>query len=213
MTANFFFEAVRHLLSEADIIIGMSHDDMKRVEALGGPNDPRVVNDRKLPDAIKGSIEFVNYATQISTKLFGELKCEHIDNAAKGLDYWAKHEPRHWSELNARTRAFRNAIQVELKQYLYYQYPKQKGDKLRLWKDDWGVSIAAFPTIQREIYYATDCYALGHGTASVFHSMRSPNMASGPWRKSARSSCQRTNKSNGQLGRISFVSWIRKLPP
>lgn len=66
----------------------------------------------------------------------------------------------------------RNAIQVELKQYLYYQYPKQKGDKLRSWKDDWTIAIAAFPTIERDVFDATDCYATGHSTASVFHSMR-----------------------------------------
>jgi len=52
MTANFFFEAVRHLLSEIDIMIEVSHDNMKWTEALGGPNDPRVVNDPKLPKAI-----------------------------------------------------------------------------------------------------------------------------------------------------------------
>jgi hypothetical protein len=172
MTANFSFEAVTHLLSEINIMIEMTHENMKRVEALGGPNNPRVTNDPKLPKAISDSIQFINYATRISEKLFSGLKCDHIDGATKSLGYWAKHEPRHWSELNTRTRALRNAIQVELKQYLYYQYPKQKGDKLRSWKDDWSSAITAFPTIERDVFDATDCYAAGHGTASVFHSMR-----------------------------------------
>ncbi len=105
MTANFFFEAVRHLLSEIDIMISVSHDNMKRVENLGGPNDPRVTGDPKLPKAIGESIDFVNYATQMSDKLFGGLKCDHIDRAANSLGYWAQHEPRYWSELNTRTRA------------------------------------------------------------------------------------------------------------
>jgi hypothetical protein len=59
-----------------------------------------------------------------------------------------------------------------LKQYFYYQYPKQKGVKLASWKEDWIKSLAAFPAIEREVFDATDCYSLGHNTASVFHSMR-----------------------------------------
>jgi hypothetical protein len=171
MTANFFFERVRKLLCEIQIMIDVSYDNMKRVEALGS-NDQRIVNDPKLPKAISQSIDGVNYATKMSEKLFAGLKCDHIDNAAKMLGYWAKQEPRHWSELNTRARALRGAIEVELKRYLYYQYPKQKGDKLRSWKDDWAISIAAFPIIERDVFDATDCYALGHSTASVFHSIR-----------------------------------------
>jgi hypothetical protein len=104
MTANFSFEIVRQLLCEIQIMIDVSYDNMKRVEALGS-NDPRVVNDPRLPKAISQSIDGVNHATQISEKLFAGLKCDHIDNAAKMLDYWAKQEPRHWSELNTRARA------------------------------------------------------------------------------------------------------------
>jgi hypothetical protein len=172
MTANFLFDAVRHLLSEIDILIAMSHDNMKWVERAGGPKDPRILNDPKLPKTISDSIDSINYATQTSEKLFGRLKCEHVDGATRALRYWADHEPRHWSELNTRARALRNAIQVELRQYLYYQYPKEQGNKLRSWKDDWEIVIAAFPTIEREVFEATDCYSTGHSTASVFHSMR-----------------------------------------
>jgi hypothetical protein len=114
----------------------------------------------------------VNWTVAATEKLFSDLKCDHIDSAARALAAWVKQTPRHWSELNARSRALRNAIEIELKQYLYYQYPKQKGEKLRLWKDDWKTSIAAFPAISWDVFGATDCYALQHNTASVFYSMR-----------------------------------------
>ena len=100
MTANFFFEAVRCLLSETQLTIKVSHKNMKQVEALGGPNDPRVKNDPNLPKAISEFIDFVNYATQMSEKIFAGLNCDHINSAAKSLGYWATREPRHWLELN-----------------------------------------------------------------------------------------------------------------
>jgi hypothetical protein len=172
MAVNFFWESVNRLLGEIQIMISVSHKNMKRVEILGGPNDPRVVNDPKLPEAISQSIDGVDFATQMSEKLFSGLKCGHIDGAAKSLGYWAKQEPHHWSELNTRSRALRSAIELELKQYFYYQYPKQKGDKLGSWKNDWKGAIGAFPAVERDVFDATDCYALGLSTASVFHSMR-----------------------------------------
>lgn len=61
---------------------------------------------------------------------------------------------------------------TELKEYFYYQYPKQKGQKLGAWKTEWKASVAAFPSIERDVFSAIDCYALQHNTASVFHAMR-----------------------------------------
>jgi hypothetical protein len=58
------------------------------------------------------------------------------------------------------------------KEYLYFQYSKTNGEKLRRWKTDWAKCISSFPATQVEIFSAIDCYALGHNTASVFHSMR-----------------------------------------
>jgi hypothetical protein len=172
MAVNFFWGNVNRLMAELSIEISASHENMKLVEVLGGPGDPRVVNDPNLPEAIRQSIAGANWIIAATDKLLSELKCDHIDFAAKSLANWVKQEPHHWSELNARSRALRNAIEIELKQYLYYQYPKHKGDKFKSWKEDWKAPVGAFPAIEREVFHATDCYALGHNTASVFHSMR-----------------------------------------
>jgi hypothetical protein len=168
---NFSFASVNRLLVEIRILISVSKHNMDHVARLGS-HDELVMNDPKLPEAIRQSIEGVDYAVRVSEKLFAGLKCEHIDRAAKSLGYWRTLESHPWSELNARSRALRDAIETELKQYLYYQYPKQKGQKLWSWKDDWKASLTAFPDIGTDVLSATDCYALGHSTASIFHSMR-----------------------------------------
>ena len=211
MTENFFFEAVRHLLSEIECMIAISHDDMKRVEALGH-NDPRVVNDPKLPKVTANSIEFVNYATQMSEKLFVGLKCDHIDSAAKSLGYWAKQGP-HLVELNTRTRALRDAIKLELKQYLYYQYPKEKGNNFVH-----GRMIGHFLSPRsRKVNKMFSTPRIVTQPAIAPHRCSilcvSPSTAFGPWLRSEKSNCQKTSRLNGQLGRTSYVSWIRKLLP
>lgn len=169
---NFSFALVNCLLVEIGLLINVSNHNMKMVEAMGGYDDPRVINDPKLPDALSQALEGVEYAEQVWKKLFSGLRCDHIDSAARNLANWRKLTPLRWSELNTRSRALRDAIEVELRQYFYYQYPKLKGQKLRAWKDDWKASLAAFPFIENDVFCATDCYALDHATASVFHSMR-----------------------------------------
>jgi hypothetical protein len=168
---NFSFWAINRLLFELGLAIAVSHDNMVRVEKLGR-DDPRVTDDPKLPKALKQAADGALFAQQVAEKHLAKLKCVHIDDAAKRLGRWAQQEPKRWSELNTRSRALRDAVQAELKQYLYYQYPKQKGDKLRAWRDDWKAALTAFPSISNEVFCAIDCYALGHDTASVFHSMR-----------------------------------------
>jgi hypothetical protein len=74
--------------------------------------------------------------------------------------------------LNTRARALSDAVETELKQYLYYQYPRHKGEKLLSWQADWQTTLLSFAEIKIDVFCATDCYALNHNTASIFHSMR-----------------------------------------
>jgi hypothetical protein len=105
--------------------------------------------------------------------LFSTLNCPHVDHAIQRLEYCAtKETDPTWASLNARTVALRDALFTELKQYNYYQYSKEKFQKLSLWKTDWHGTISAFPSAQRDIFCAVDCFALEHHTASVFHCMR-----------------------------------------
>lgn len=121
-----------------------------------------------MQDCAQTAIQLADFADET----MAWLNCAHITEAAKRLKYWGAHEADTWPELNTRARALRDAITTELKDYLFYQYPKDKGKKFRSWKRDWETSIKAFPAIEWDVYEATDCYALQHNTASVFHSMR-----------------------------------------
>lgn len=172
MVANFRFSAVNIVLEEARTLIIVSNHNMEGVDAVGGRNDPEVVNSPQLADAIEQAIKSIEFIGRMSEKLFSELKCSHLDGAVRRLGNWPKHNPLRWSELNTRSRAVRDAIETELKDYYYYLYPKHKGQKLAAWKTDWKTSLAAFPSIEWDVYSAVDCYALLHNTASVFHSMR-----------------------------------------
>lgn len=172
MVANFRFTSVHRVLRELSIMIQVSNHNMKFVEAAGGYDDKRVIDDPGAPEALRQAVEAVEFITDASEKLFSWLKCSHIDDAVKRLGYWLKQTPAEWSELNARSRALRDAIETELKDYYYYQYPKQKGQKFAAWKTDWKASLAAFPAIELDVFSAVDCYGLQHNTASVFHSMR-----------------------------------------
>ena len=101
------------------------------------------------------------------------LKCAHINAAIGSLRHTPIEPHLNWSEVNARGRALRNAILNELKGYHFYQYPRDKGQKLAAWLNDWGAAPHGVPPdIKVDVFCAVDCYALAHNTASVFHSMR-----------------------------------------
>jgi hypothetical protein len=171
MSNNFFFSSVRHLLTELGIAITTSSHNMKFAASVGAANAKELEQYQKHKDAVQQAIESIAECVASSEKLLGALKCPHIESATSRLKSTPQ-DPLIWSELNTRSRALRDAIEVELRGYLYYQYPKLKGERLRAWAEDWKLSLSAFPDIREDSFDATDCYALGKNTASVFHSMR-----------------------------------------
>jgi hypothetical protein len=145
---------------------------MDFVERAGGYNSTTYSNEPKIKTALEDGVKTAVFACDFALQTLSWLECSHINEAVKKLKYWAEHDPKKWSELNTRARVLRDTITTELKDYLFYQYPKERGRKFVNWKDEWCASIKAFPAIEWDVYEATDCYALQHNTASVFHSMR-----------------------------------------
>lgn len=141
---------------------------MERVAALGD----QVLNEPDAVEAMGQSLEAATRCVQLSEDVFAEFNCSHIDYAIRQLKRWCEDSDRSWYDLNVRCHALRIAIRTELKDYLFYRYPKEKGQRLRHWKEEWKGAAEAFPEIAIDVFSATDCYALGHNTASVFHSMR-----------------------------------------
>lgn len=160
---NFSFTSVHTLLRELAILIQTSHHNMRTISLAECQREQEIFE-----DAAKSA----NLILGLYEKHLLELKCGHIDSAARRLQYWANHKPREWSELNVRARALRDAIETELREYLFYRYPKDKGLRLVAWDTEWKAAIGAFPDIKLDVFSAIDCYALQHNIASVFHSMR-----------------------------------------
>ena len=129
MAANFFWSAVHTMLGEVTLMIRVSNRNMENVQLNGGPNDPRITNDRKLPNAIEQSMKAIDFVVEVDSKHLMALKCSHIDRAVESLGRWRFGPPWPWSELNVRSRAVRDAVETELKEYLYFQYPKAKRGK------------------------------------------------------------------------------------
>jgi len=167
---NFYFNSTTFLLGQIGMLIRMSHHNMRVAEAHGGQDDPAVASDPDNAESIAECAKTVKFIAEGVPHLFAWLKCDHIDKSAERLSRWPSN-PR-WSELNTRCRALRDAIETELKAYVFYQYPKANGQVLKSWKADWRAALKAFPSIERDAFGATDCYALQHNTASIFHSMR-----------------------------------------
>jgi len=172
MAPNFYWVSVNHLIVELNVMIMVSGHNMDFMAAIGAARRDEAIAQPKAISAAEQAIQQIKDCCSEAERLFAGLKCDHITAAIRSLRGTPQEPHLDWSQLNARGTALRNAIQTELRGYFFYQYPRQKGQKLAAWKDDWKQTIAAFPATHREIFDAVDCYALGHNTASVFLSMR-----------------------------------------
>lgn len=170
---NFQIGGLRTIQAEIQVLLGLANRNAEWVASIPhGEKNPVVKDDPDYQATIADTKKGVDTTAQMAEQALAYLKCPHIDQAIKSLTWWSKRENPSWDDLRAKVIALRNAIDTELKQYFYYQYPKQKAQVFVSWKEDWSATIRAFPSVENEIYRATDCYALGHDIASVFHSMR-----------------------------------------
>ena len=155
---NFIFPKWHRLLDDLGILIRVSRSNMREDPAKSAA---------AMVDCTNNAKDLV----QLAEELNSALNSAHLAAAARRLKYWATQDDREWSELNTRARALRDVIETELGQYIYYRYPKEKGFKFISWQTDWKDTIASFPGVKRNIFCATDCYALEHNDACVFHCM------------------------------------------
>ncbi|OAF05385.1 hypothetical protein AYJ54_00295 [Bradyrhizobium centrolobii] len=69
-------------------------------------------------------------------------------------------------------KVLRDALKHDLARSHFYHYPQSKLEVLMKFYKQWNPIGKAFPAAQSEALVATDCYALGHNTACIFHIMR-----------------------------------------
>ncbi|MDX5365286.1 MAG: hypothetical protein LPK88_02555 [Alphaproteobacteria bacterium] len=77
-----------------------------------------------------------------------------------------------WGDLSIESRVLREALECGLRGQFIYRYSNEQRAFLERWQADWKEVIEQFPDTKNDVFSAVDCCALGHGTASVFHSMR-----------------------------------------
>jgi hypothetical protein len=155
---NFRFSAANHLLSELRLLVVTSNTNREWVQTVGTESGvletPK--NKESLADCRKSALS----CTDMSKRFFGERKCIHIDMATANLQRWAEdEESNNWHELNIRARALRDAIERELREYYFYQYPKDKSKTILSWETDWVGCISYFPLTKLDVLSAVDCYA------------------------------------------------------
>jgi len=171
MVVNFSFSGVNGCLVELSNLIRVSHNNMQRPQGtiLHGVSATERQKDQQALTDCKDS---ASKTCDLLEALLSWIECDHIGSAIRALRQWSKAEYPQWSELNTRARALRNAIITELRRYLFYQYPLEKGRKFAAWKDEWKTIVDAFPQCAGDVFDAVDCYGLQKETASVFYSMR-----------------------------------------
>lgn len=113
----------------------------------------------------------------------GKEIVEAVSAVANELDLkTAKHRLMHFelalrysmteADYKSEIKVLRDAIKHDLSERRFYHYPPAKLDVLMKFYPQWKQISEAFPPVREEALSATDCYALDHNTASVFHCMR-----------------------------------------
>ncbi|MDP1555193.1 MAG: hypothetical protein Q8L84_07020 [Hyphomonas sp.] len=77
-----------------------------------------------------------------------------------------------WRRLSTESRVLRETFEAGLQGRLIYRYPAEQARVFERWASDWAPCLASFPSVRADVFAAVDCWALGHGTASVFQCMR-----------------------------------------
>lgn len=124
--------------------------------------------DQLLPSATKDQVAGgLKIATVVATEF--QIKAAH-----DRIEIFEKVVARGitWRKLAVECRVLREAIEAGLKNQLLYRYGDEQAATVMRWKEDWGAITTKFPSTAVDILAAVDCWALGYGSASVFHSMR-----------------------------------------
>ena len=135
--------------------------------------------------SLAGPLNELGGIKKISDMDVGHAKeiIEAVTKIANQLDLkTAKHRLAHFelalrydiSEVDYKSeiKVLRDALKHDLSHRHFYHYPEAKVEVLRKFFPQWKDISTAFLSAKSEALAATDCYAMGQNTASVFHIMR-----------------------------------------
>jgi hypothetical protein len=105
-----------------------------------------------------------------------EAECRKLDlkvslhAAAEAINTFEK--SKYFGDLGNGTEQLRNTIEWEMQSFLFFHVPPKQAE-FYVQGELFGVDAnAKFPSIQFDMVEAGNCYAMGRGTACVFHLMR-----------------------------------------
>jgi hypothetical protein len=128
----------------------------------------------------RGGIQFSITPEQRQTFLASlrriEVECRKLDlkvslhAASEAIITFEK--SKYFGDLGNGTEQLRNTIEWEMRSFLFFHVPSKQAD-FYAQSELFGADVnARFPSIQFDMIEAGDCFAMGRGTACVFHLMR-----------------------------------------
>jgi hypothetical protein len=96
---------------------------------------------------------------------------EEVSHRVMLFDVKLQH-PITWNDYVAEMRVLRETLENAVRNRHFYCYPAEKGKVLIESIGDWKPTLDNFKSAANDILAGVDCWALGHGTASIFHLMR-----------------------------------------
>ncbi len=172
MVANLSVAGVVNFFEDLGVLIGMSGHNKRHLASFDKALVEQALSGPKFQQALSEAIREVDGVLKRTESLLTLMPSPHVEAAVEKLRYWSQSKDKDWSELFSRACLLRDTVQTELKQYVFYAYPLDKGRTVMAFEADWDAVLHAFPTARSDAYSACDCWALRHPTASVFHSMR-----------------------------------------
>lgn len=107
---------------------------------------------------------------------YGQRECKRLGLEASDyridLIFQKLRVPPSFADYGALLNTLDETISGELRFLYFYHYPKRQAEAVLQFQPTWEPVIAKFRSCEEDARAAVDCWALGHGTASVFHSMR-----------------------------------------
>jgi HEPN domain-containing protein len=166
---NFQVFGLAHLMKMLPMEERTLADRRRTLEALASGNARQapvgsMLVEQKEAERLSGLVQF---ALHICKQL--EIDAG-VDRAERFLNKLKR--PMLFIDLEPEMRVLREAVEDGIRYIGFYHYTKAKRELLVKVADQWSPTFSAFHSAKLDADSASDCYALGHSKASVFHAMQ-----------------------------------------
>jgi hypothetical protein len=144
---------------------------------MKGLGQERVIAAQKAlndPKAIVSPVDWARFEGhfQFASRIIREMVLQAAIHRVERTTVMMQHADLTYAELERELSVLAQAVENDVETERFHHYPRAKGLMILNYTADWQATLKAFPSADEDIKTAVDCYALGHGTASVSSSMR-----------------------------------------